>query len=119
MYLFTGSANPLFVPDLGDALTGRMVMYQLWPLSQGEMQGKKEDFLDKIFTQDFVSYSRHITCSKKEIVDRVLIGGFPVLHQISGNRERGDWCNGYLLSALQKDIRALSKPALVEKIVNF
>lgn len=109
MYLFTGSANPLFVPNLGDALTGRMVMYELWPFSQGELEGRKEDFLDKIFTQKFAPGAHQTPCSKKDILDRILIGGFPLLQQIVGPRERGDWCNGYLLSALQKDIQDLAR----------
>ena len=40
-YLLTGSANPLLVPNLGDGLTGRMGICNMWPLSQGEIRGVK------------------------------------------------------------------------------
>lgn len=51
-YLLTGSANPLLVPKLGDALTGRMAICHLWPLSQGEILGVKEKFLDFLFSNE-------------------------------------------------------------------
>lgn len=54
-YMLTGSANPLLLPRLGDALTGRMSLHQLWPLSQGEIRGKKETFLKRAFAADFGS----------------------------------------------------------------
>src|ERR1700733_9608089 len=48
-YLLTGSANPLVIPKLGDSLAGRMLLYELYPLSQGEISGKKERFLENVF----------------------------------------------------------------------
>jgi predicted AAA+ superfamily ATPase len=49
-YSLTGSANPLVLPSLSDALTGRMAVLHLWPLSQGELLGKKESFLEAVFS---------------------------------------------------------------------
>ena len=35
-YLLTGSANVLLLPRLSESLAGRMEIFTLWPLSQGE-----------------------------------------------------------------------------------
>ena len=48
-FLLTGSANALFLPRLSEALAGRMEILTLWPLSQGEIEGKKETFIDALF----------------------------------------------------------------------
>lgn len=48
-FLLTGSANALLLPRLSQALTGRMQLLTLWPLSQGEVEGAKEGFIDALF----------------------------------------------------------------------
>ena len=117
-YLLTGSANPLLVPKIGDALTGRMAISTMWPLSQGEILGKKEKFLDCLFSD--VAWSSHYEgCQQEELIQKFFRGGFPTL-QKGNERQRKEWCNQYLFLMLQKDINDLSKiegfshlPALV------
>ena len=48
-FLLTGSANVLTLPQLADSLAGRMEIATLWPLSQGELAGVKEDFISAVF----------------------------------------------------------------------
>jgi hypothetical protein len=36
-------------PAVADALPGRVDYLTLWPLTQGEIEGRREDFLDKLF----------------------------------------------------------------------
>lgn len=47
-FLLTGSANPRFVPRVAEALVGRMEILALWPLSQGEIEERREGFLDAV-----------------------------------------------------------------------
>ena len=49
LYILTGSANVLTLPKISESLAGRMIIYTMWPLSQGELLGKKEFFIDSIF----------------------------------------------------------------------
>ena len=107
-YALTGSANPLLAPKLGDALTGRMALLSLWPLSQGELIGKEEAFLNKIFAED-LGKREVIPCSKEDIVDRLLIGGFPNMHKANDEEARQAWCDSYVSLTLQKDIQQLSQ----------
>lgn len=107
-YLLTGSANPLLVPKLGDALTGRMGFCNLWPLSQGELIGVRENFVSHLFSHH--SWAREYPqISKQELLNRMSLGGFPALQIVKTEEERKNWCNDYLFSALQKDINEISK----------
>ncbi len=40
-FLLTGSANPLFVPEVADSLAGRMAIVRLHPLSESRSVGKR------------------------------------------------------------------------------
>ena len=123
-YLLTGSANPLLVPNLGDGLTGRMGICNMWPLSQAEIHGVKESFLKSLFENepwktDYPILSQH------EIVEVLMKGGFPNVVAAKSSEERREWCNDYLFNALQKDINDLSKiehfskmPSLLYGIAN-
>ena len=107
-YGLTGSVNPLLVPKLGDSLAGRMLLLQLWPLSQGELEGTQETFLNRVFDEDF-GYSRMVSFSKKDLLHRVCLGGFPGMHAAKSEAHRRDWCNSYLSLVTQKDVRELAQ----------
>lgn len=107
-YMLTGSANPLMVPRVGDALTGRMAVCHLWPLSQGELLGKKERFLDLLFSMEPLT-GIFLPLSLEELVRRITLGGYPALHLTADATYRRAWCNDYLLLSLQKDINDLAK----------
>lgn len=48
-FLLTGSANMMLLPRLSESLAGRIELIPLWPLSQGEIAGVREDFIDRLF----------------------------------------------------------------------
>jgi predicted AAA+ superfamily ATPase len=107
-YMLTGSANPLVVPKLGDALTGRMALCTMWPLSRGEIVGIRGTFLDDIFTE--TSWDQKYSLLDQETLIKMLfIGGFPALNNTTDEQYRRNWCNDYISLALQKDINDLSK----------
>lgn len=123
-YLLTGSANPLLSPKLADGLTGRMGICRMLPLSQGEIRGVKESFLERVFNQEGWEGSYPLL-SQEEIVDLLIKGGFPTSVMTKDHEERREWCGDYLFNTLQKDINDLSKiehfsqmPALLYAIAN-
>lgn len=123
-YLLTGSANPLLVPNLGDALTGRIGICNMWPLSQGEIRGTKESFIKILFEPTEWNHE-YPTLSQHEVIEILMKGGFPNVVAARSAEERREWCNDYLFNALQKDINDLSKiehfsqmPALLYGIAN-
>lgn len=86
-YLLTGSANPLLVPNLGDGLTGRMGICNMWPLSQGEILGRKESLLKSLFGNEQwkAGYSM---LSQNEIIEILMKGGFPNVVVAKSSEER-------------------------------
>jgi len=48
-FLLTGSARVMALRDVPDALPGRMETIELWPLSQGEIDGVPDGFIDAVF----------------------------------------------------------------------
>ena len=108
-YLLTGSADPLLLPQLADSLAGRMRLLTLWPFSQGEIEEKKETFLDKAFKQTPIATGTTIECSKEDILSRAASGGYPPILKINSEKQKLEWFNDYISLVLQKDILDLSK----------
>lgn len=106
-YILTGSANPLLIPKVGEALTGRMLLYSLLPLSQGEILGNNETFLRSIFEREFVQFETR-SFPKTDFPERLLRGGFPTMQELSSVGDQREWCNSYLQLSLQKDVRDLA-----------
>ena len=52
-FLLTGSANIMALPQLSDALVGRMNVKTLYPFSVSEALNEKKDFLKRLFKKDF------------------------------------------------------------------
>lgn len=117
-YILTGSANPLIIPKLGDSLAGRMQIIHLWPLSQGELRGVKEEFIDNIFAKNSMEFA-FTKASKNSLIELAIKGGYPALQHIEGERIIYGWLNSYLTSLIQKDITDLAKIENLHSIPNI
>ncbi|MCL4692587.1 MAG: ATP-binding protein [Candidatus Hydrogenedentes bacterium] len=107
-FLLTGSAHVLHIPRLADALVGRMEVLTLWPLSQGELDRRKECFVDHLFSDMPFPYSTTRGPSRDSIFRRVVQGGFPeITHRTKAERRRA-WFDAYLNTIMQRDVRDLS-----------
>jgi predicted AAA+ superfamily ATPase len=118
-YLLTGSANPLVVPKLGDSLAGRMQLVHLWPLSQGELRGVQEQFIDRIFADRLANPLTESGITKKQLVKMVIAGGYPALQKEHSEMARYQWCNGYLTTLIQKDLTDLSHIEHLRSVPNI
>ncbi len=116
-YALTGSANPLLLPQIGDSLAGRMSVLYLMPLSQGEILGRTESFIDSVFDPDF-KFGTYSALSKKELIYKVLKGGFPEM-QTENLEKQLDWSRSYLTAILQKDIRDLAQIDGIKEFPNL
>lgn len=99
-FLFTGSANFLKLPGVGDSLAGRLTSVSLKPFSMGEMDGRSNP-------EDFVSWLLDIADSKSalpdrlgvdlaELVERVCAGGYPEPFFRKTQRRRHRWFDNYV-----------------------
>lgn len=106
-FILTGSANVLLLPRLSDSLVGRMEVLTLWPLSQGELSGMRERFIDAAFdpAPPVLGPSR---MRGRDIIDRVLEGGFPEVVGRSRDRRVRAWFRNYSTTTLQRHIEDAS-----------
>lgn len=102
-FLLTGSANVLWLPRLADSLAGRMAVLTLWPLSQGEIEGVEERFIDIVFEADRLPALRS-PVERDEVLERLLAGGFPEAVARAPSRRR-DWFESHVSAILQRDVR--------------
>lgn len=106
-FLLTGSANVLALPRLSESLAGRMEILTLWPLSQGEIEGVREGFIDAIFAKNEPSPDFR-AANRSNILKRVAKGGYPEIQ--SRDEERRDaWFASYVTTILQRDVRDLAQ----------
>jgi uncharacterized protein len=104
-FLLTGSANVLSLPKLADSLAGRMGLLRLWPLSQGEIEGKIEAFIDLAFSD--ITPPMNLKGSS-DYIERILAGGYPEVQERQGERRRTIWFSDYLTTLIERDVRELS-----------
>jgi predicted AAA+ superfamily ATPase len=106
-FLLTGSSRLLDAPDMADALVGRVEALELWPFSQGEISGTIDSFVDGIFG-DPHELLRQGDVTRGELIDRVLVGGFPeAVRRASGRR--GPWFESYINTTTRSVIRDLAE----------
>lgn len=107
-FLLTGSANVLTLPKIADSLAGRMELLTLRPLSQGEIEGRKENFIKAIFADDFKPTNFETNESREELFGGILAGGFPEALERKTEARRQDWFKSYIATLLQRDVRDLA-----------
>jgi uncharacterized protein len=106
-FLLTGSARVLGLRGLPDALPGRMETVELWPLSQGEIDGAADGFVDAIFEQG--PQFRHASAEQRAgYIERVIRGGFPESVARTGSR-RERFLDSYVADIINRDVIQLSQ----------
>ena len=106
-FLLTGSANVLLLPKLSQSLTGRMELLTLWPFSRGEIESRKETFVDTLFG-DINKLPTYSVADRKQVWEEMSIGGYPEVISRSEPDRRQAWFGSYITTILQRDIRDMS-----------
>ena len=104
-FVLTGSTRLLSQAGFADSLVGRVEIVELWPLSQGELQGRVDRFADRVFEGSVGSTITGAT--RAESIAAVLQGGFPEVASRTHNR-RGAWFDSYLRTLTETVVRDLS-----------
>jgi len=106
-FMLTGSSNIFLVPRISESLAGRMEIVPLWPFSQGELGGRREGFIDALFSDDplRLAPSNETPLSLRA---RFLAGGFPEVQTRTTPERRSAWFGAYLATVLQRDVRDLA-----------
>ena len=115
-FLLTGSSNVLHTPALSDSLAGRMETVRLHPLAQCELQdsstppgarGRPAGFLNVLFGRGFES--RRTQRLGKELIDRIVAGGYPAALARPAGRRRANWYQNYLDAQVQRDVPEIAR----------
>ena len=115
-FLLTGSSNVLQTPALSDSLAGRMETVRLHPLAQCELQygpdsshagNRSPGFLDALFDNGFES--QRTERLGKELIERVVSGGFPAALARPAGRRRANWYRNYLDAQVQRDVPEIAR----------
>ena len=122
-FVLTGSTRFDALPRAAQALTGRIHVIDLLPFSQGEIDGRVEDFLAvAMTTPDLLVSARRSATSRDDYIERICRGGLPLAvarHEESRNR----WVDDYVRVSLARDVTELARirqgallPALLRRL---
>lgn len=107
-FLLTGSADVLSLPTVSESLAGRMEVLPLWPLSQGELAGRREGFIDAVFGGSALAVQSRGE-PRASLAERALRGGFPEAVARRDPARRRAWFRAYVTTMLERDVRNLAQ----------
>ena len=109
-FVLTGSAQHQALPDSSQALTGRLDRLQVFPLSQGEIDGVHETWLEQLFGDaETLLTPRPSSTTRAEYISRMVTGGFPLALAASSPAARSRWVENYVSLTLSRDVKDLSE----------
>ena len=113
-FLLTGSAKALMLPQLAEALVGRMEVLTLWPFAQCELAGAptetvglRGDFVDALFGDEWPGTAAGT--DRQDLLGRIVVGGYPEAVDRKAAARRRAWFGSYVTTILQRDIRDLAR----------
>ena len=121
-FLLTGSANVMTLPKLSESLVGRLEVITLFPFSAGELAGKKEALLPRLFSGDFdgaVGGASSRGVEDPEIGARLIRGGYPEATRRLSDERRSAWFASYFSTLLQRDVRDLARVDALHTMPNL
>lgn len=115
-FLVTGSADLLQLPGTEESLAGRAETVVLYGLSQGELAGHREDFVDRLLAGDEKAMrGRAGTLSREEYLQAACAGSFPEPLSRTGRR-RNAWFDNYVKRIMTRDVQDLSRLAHLDRL---
>jgi hypothetical protein len=105
-FLLTGSANILTLPQIADALPGRVAYFTLWPFSKRELAGPPGAFLENSFAGRAPGVNG-VATGRPGYADVVVRGGFPEATD-AGAAGRRRFFADYASSILGREIADLA-----------
>jgi predicted AAA+ superfamily ATPase len=109
-FVITGSTRHDALPRAAQALTGRLHLMTIHPLSQGEIAETHEDLIDRLFSDtELVVGATASTTSREDYISRVVAGGFPPALQRGTEVARARWFDDYITLCLERDVAELAR----------
>jgi len=124
-YVITGSTRYDALPIAAQSLTGRLHVLTVWPLTQGEIGGVRENLLAALLEDPVGAAPRGIvsTTNRVQYIARITAGGMPIPLARRSPTARNRWFGDYVELVLERDVRELSRlrqreqlPALLRRL---
>jgi predicted AAA+ superfamily ATPase len=106
MFLLTGSSDMFKNSKIKESLAGRMVSFNLFPLSYAEINNRDYNVIDKLFSDDFNKFDLDENISREDLISAVINGGYPEVYEL-GVKEKKAWFDFYIKARITKDIASL------------
>jgi uncharacterized protein len=108
-FVLTGSTRYTVMPQAAQSLTGRAHVINVLPLSQGELDGHREHFVDLLWEDPERIPPAARACTRDEYVNRILAGGFPMILQRQTTRARTSWFADYIDLVVMRDVLDIAR----------
>jgi uncharacterized protein len=124
-FVITGSTSYEALPTAAQSLTGRLHLLSVWPLTQGEIGGVRENLVQALLADPDGALPRGTVsrATREQYVARATAGGMPIPLSRSTQRARDRWFADYVELVLERDVRELSSvrqreqlPALMRRL---
>jgi uncharacterized protein len=109
-YILAGSTRYAAIPAAAQALTGRVDIIPVLPLTQGEIDGVPETFVAKLLDGGGIDMPAQMTAATRdEYARRSTSGGMPVALRRPPGRSRSRWFANYVDLVVDKDVMDISR----------
>ncbi|MGW4841146.1 ATP-binding protein [Nocardia brasiliensis] len=107
-FLLTGSARLLGLSELPDALPGRSETIELFSLSQGEISGASDGFIDAVFDAGSRLRTGEAELRRSDYLAIAARGGYPEAVRRTVPRRRAQFFKSYLDDIMSRDIHQVA-----------
>jgi predicted AAA+ superfamily ATPase len=110
-YVLAGSTRYATLPQAGQALTGRVDVISVLPLSQGEIEGTDEVLVQRLLDGSDIHMDTTATppTTRDQYARRALAGGMPIALRRPEGRSRSRWLANYVNLVVERDVLELSR----------
>lgn len=120
MFVLAGSASYDSLPAGTQALTGRIQRLTVLPLTQTEIDGTNNRFIERAFEGDIPHTADAAMAHRMDYVDRITRGGMPLAVGEPDEIARGHWFAGHVRQSLRRDagqLRQLNRASALPKLL--
>ena len=109
-YVLAGLTRYATLPEAAQALTGRVDIIPVLPLSQAEIDGVHETFIARLLDGAGIDMTRsQMSTPRDEYARRATSGGMPVALRRPPGRSRSRWFSNYVNLVIDKDVLDISR----------
>lgn len=107
-FVLAGSSNFLTVPTISESLAGRAGFIEVWPFTQGELDGVGDRFVDTVLSgAAALARYRPSGLDRRDLLQRMCTGGYPEVQHLTA-RQRPGWFRDYVRTTIERDVVELS-----------